>query len=488
MSHKEVQPPIPQCQVDSSPVISDLLPSLPVLVASTLPPTIKMLQEASAHSGTHATRPESRKKQRLVLLHDDTITPDFSQEEKQQPFAAGISGLQEQQSHMLHDAPSKNSRRKKTQRKRKVFYHKDKKNNLHQHSSGQQQHQNKGQQNFEQTMDESKEAQSENEEHSVFSRLVENAGMRLLTSDVADPLLLGLEEQEPSTSKPKEAPKHSRKRKKKKHNTEPRQQKKRKPTKVCVHWFNRGWCLLGDKCGFLHEGPHRTHTEICKFYRSGVCRKGEDCPFSHDLSKEACKQILTNGFCKYGDRCHYSHDLAFAQRQSLPQQPTPLHQLPEDLQLQSQSLLVVKTEVKLPASPFFKQEIITSPSLEQPQNKPQPLLVVKPEVKQHPNSLPSLPQTEPPKPKPLKPPPLSSKIPIYSLPGRNVVQPQIVPSQKLEPPKPKPPKPQPLSSKTLFPLPTKKLTESLQIPEFKVPILTETRPRESASDELKKLL
>lgn len=47
--------------------------------------------------------------------------------------------------------------------------------------------------------------------------------------------------------------------------------------------------------------------EICKFYKTGSCSKGDDCPFSHNLNNHPCKFIHSTGTCKYGDNCEFSH-------------------------------------------------------------------------------------------------------------------------------------------------------------------------------------
>lgn len=44
----------------------------------------------------------------------------------------------------------------------------------------------------------------------------------------------------------------------------------------------------------------------CKFYQSGFCAKGDDCPFSHPTTR--CRSFTQDGFCPYGTHCHYWHD------------------------------------------------------------------------------------------------------------------------------------------------------------------------------------
>ncbi|VDK24184.1 unnamed protein product [Taenia asiatica] len=44
----------------------------------------------------------------------------------------------------------------------------------------------------------------------------------------------------------------------------------------------------------------------CKFYQSGFCARGDECPFSHPTKR--CRSFTQDGFCPYGIHCHYWHD------------------------------------------------------------------------------------------------------------------------------------------------------------------------------------
>jgi hypothetical protein len=47
--------------------------------------------------------------------------------------------------------------------------------------------------------------------------------------------------------------------------------------------------------------------ELCKFYKTGSCQKGDDCPYSHNSKFYPCKFIHSTGTCKFGDNCDFSH-------------------------------------------------------------------------------------------------------------------------------------------------------------------------------------
>jgi len=48
--------------------------------------------------------------------------------------------------------------------------------------------------------------------------------------------------------------------------------------------------------------------ELWKFYKTGSCKKGDDCPYSHNLNLHPCKFIHATGTCKNGDKCEFSHN------------------------------------------------------------------------------------------------------------------------------------------------------------------------------------
>lgn len=53
--------------------------------------------------------------------------------------------------------------------------------------------------------------------------------------------------------------------------------------------------------------PPSTKKELCKYFKSESCAKGDLCTFSHDLKLETCLFFL-KGKCTLGENCKYSHD------------------------------------------------------------------------------------------------------------------------------------------------------------------------------------
>lgn len=59
------------------------------------------------------------------------------------------------------------------------------------------------------------------------------------------------------------------------------------------------------------------NTVLCAFYAKGLCTRGAECTFAHDLSQvrakpdltrtSLCRQFIKKGFCKNGDECKYAH-------------------------------------------------------------------------------------------------------------------------------------------------------------------------------------
>ena len=81
---------------------------------------------------------------------------------------------------------------------------------------------------------------------------------------------------------------------------------KRKRHQLCT-FYNSGKCKKGNLCPFIHEGKVIKSKKICKYYISNACRKGINCPYSHDLSTIPCIHYNQN-ICKYtADKCRFKH-------------------------------------------------------------------------------------------------------------------------------------------------------------------------------------
>ncbi|XP_066954798.1 uncharacterized protein [Macrobrachium rosenbergii] len=54
------------------------------------------------------------------------------------------------------------------------------------------------------------------------------------------------------------------------------------------------------------SGPENV---LCRYFKNGVCRKGDNCRFSHDPNDKPsmiCRYFL-KGACNYGEKCRYEH-------------------------------------------------------------------------------------------------------------------------------------------------------------------------------------
>ena len=80
-----------------------------------------------------------------------------------------------------------------------------------------------------------------------------------------------------------------------------------KSKQVCQFYIN-GACKKGDKCPYSHDVEQIHKKELCKFYLSGKCMKGDKCLYSHDLSEIPCKYFHGLGFCENFQNCPFSHE------------------------------------------------------------------------------------------------------------------------------------------------------------------------------------
>lgn len=74
--------------------------------------------------------------------------------------------------------------------------------------------------------------------------------------------------------------------------------------KTICKFFREGFCRDGDECAFSHNAAdsHRK-PELCKFYQHGFCKKGLSCLHLH--GEYPCK-AFHKGECSK-EQCQYSH-------------------------------------------------------------------------------------------------------------------------------------------------------------------------------------
>lgn len=83
----------------------------------------------------------------------------------------------------------------------------------------------------------------------------------------------------------------------------PRPEEKTKKNK-CKYW-GTGTCYRGQDCPYVHDGIKED--ELCKYILTDSCIKGDKCVYSHDTQKFPCKFLNTLGICQAGDTCKFSH-------------------------------------------------------------------------------------------------------------------------------------------------------------------------------------
>ena len=75
---------------------------------------------------------------------------------------------------------------------------------------------------------------------------------------------------------------------------------------VCRYFFS-GNCTKGDKCEFIHTKEKSFKVkELCKFYVQGACDKGAKCIFMH--KEFPCKFFHTGANCFDSENCKFSHE------------------------------------------------------------------------------------------------------------------------------------------------------------------------------------
>ncbi|KAM6202881.1 E3 ubiquitin-protein ligase makorin-1 isoform 2-T2 [Rhynchocyon petersi] len=85
----------------------------------------------------------------------------------------------------------------------------------------------------------------------------------------------------------------------------------------------------GGGGGSDSSGGGWTKQVTCRYFMHGVCKEGDNCRYSHDLSDSpygiVCK-YFQRGYCIYGDRCRYEHSKPLEQGEATT--PDPLSKPP----------------------------------------------------------------------------------------------------------------------------------------------------------------
>ncbi|KAM4856296.1 E3 ubiquitin-protein ligase makorin-1 isoform 3-T3 [Urocitellus parryii] len=75
----------------------------------------------------------------------------------------------------------------------------------------------------------------------------------------------------------------------------------------------------GGGGGSDSSGGGWTKQVTCRYFMHGVCKEGDNCRYSHDLSDSpygvVCK-YFQRGYCIYGDRCRYEHSKPLKQEEA----------------------------------------------------------------------------------------------------------------------------------------------------------------------------
>uniref|UniRef100_A0A2K6PIQ1 RING-type E3 ubiquitin transferase n=1 Tax=Rhinopithecus roxellana TaxID=61622 RepID=A0A2K6PIQ1_RHIRO len=66
-------------------------------------------------------------------------------------------------------------------------------------------------------------------------------------------------------------------------------------------------------------GNSWTKQVICRYFMYGICKEGDNCRYSHDLSDRPCGVVCScfqRGYCIYGDRCRCEHSKPLKQEEA----------------------------------------------------------------------------------------------------------------------------------------------------------------------------
>uniref|UniRef100_A0A7E4VKJ4 Zinc finger CCCH domain-containing protein 6 n=1 Tax=Panagrellus redivivus TaxID=6233 RepID=A0A7E4VKJ4_PANRE len=127
---------------------------------------------------------------------------------------------------------------------------------------------------------------------------------------------------------------------------------------VLCKFFREGYCRDGDNCAYSHNAAHSNRkSELCKFYQQGFCKKGLACTLLH--GEYPCKDFF-KGQCSR-QPCKYSH--------------VPLNEFTKaifDRVVQDETLA---SQIIIPQQPARRRVLLPRPA---PSAQPEPRFVPEP--------------------------------------------------------------------------------------------------------------
>lgn len=77
-------------------------------------------------------------------------------------------------------------------------------------------------------------------------------------------------------------------------------------TQPC-QFFLKGLCKKGEDCKYRHDIEQKPLSQLCKFHLTGGC-SNKACLFLHDTTKYPCRYLYVTGRCDKGLECCFSHE------------------------------------------------------------------------------------------------------------------------------------------------------------------------------------
>ena len=77
--------------------------------------------------------------------------------------------------------------------------------------------------------------------------------------------------------------------------------------KMVCEFYRKGLCNKGEDCTYRHDIQLKTLDMLCKHHIVGSCNNPK-CLFLHDTNKYPCKYLFISGKCDKGMECAFSHE------------------------------------------------------------------------------------------------------------------------------------------------------------------------------------